>query len=126
MSSVTIKEIEYGRSLRPERVTRRGKVIDSLLLKIDAVPFCVEAAYVTGQLRATLTRAGTPIGPYDVMIAGTALVHGLILITANTREFSRISGLQLENWRLPPTEVRERSGEYRVKVKLRRRIQEAA
>jgi tRNA(fMet)-specific endonuclease VapC len=124
VSSITIKEIEYGRSLRPERVTRRGEVIDSLLRKIDAVPFCVEAAYVTGRLRATLTRAGTPIGPYDVMIAGTALVHGLILVTANTREFSRVSGLQLENWRLLPTEVRESPGEYRVKS--RQRIREAA
>src|ERR1700743_492389 len=75
LSSVTIKEIEYGRSLHPERVSRRGMVIDSLLRKIDAFPFCAEAAYVTGRLRATLARAGTPIGPYDVMIAGTALVH---------------------------------------------------
>jgi tRNA(fMet)-specific endonuclease VapC len=101
-------------------------VIDSLLQKIDAVPFCFDAAYVTGRLRATLTRAGTPIGPYDVMIAGTALVQGLILVTANTREFSRVSGLQLENWRLPASVVRESSGEYRVKVKSRRQIREVA
>jgi tRNA(fMet)-specific endonuclease VapC len=126
ISSVTVKEIEYGRSLCPERVTRRGTVIDSLLRKIDAVPFDVEAAYVTGRLRALLTRAGTPIGPYDVMIAGTALVHGLILVTANIREFSRVSGLQLENWRLPQTEVRESPGGYRVKAKSQLRIPEAA
>lgn len=126
ISSVTVKEIEYGRSLCPERLTRRGAAIDSLLQKIETVPFDVDAAFVTGRLRASLTRAGTPIGPYDVMIAGTALVHGLILVTANTREFSRVSGLQLENWRVPPTEVRESAGVYRVKVKLQTRIPEAA
>jgi tRNA(fMet)-specific endonuclease VapC len=126
ISSVTVKEIEYGRSLCPERVTRRGAVIDSLLRRVDAVPFDVDVAYVTGRLRASLTRAGTPIGPYDVMIAGTALVHGLILVTANTREFSRVAGLQFENWRLPTSEVRESFGEYRVKVKPKRRIPEAA
>jgi tRNA(fMet)-specific endonuclease VapC len=126
ISSVTLKEIEYGRRLRPEQVTRRGAAIDSLLRRIDAVPFDGDAAYVTGRLRASLTRAGTPIGPYDVMIAGTALVHGLILVTANTREFSRVSGLQLENWRVAPTEVRESVGLYRVKVKSGPRIPEAA
>jgi tRNA(fMet)-specific endonuclease VapC len=126
ISSVTVKEIEYGRSLSPEQVTRRGVVIDSLLRRIDAAPFDVDAACVTGRLRASLTRAGTPIGPYDVMIAGTALVHGLILVTANTREFSRVSGLQLENWRMPPTEVRESAAVYRVNVKSQPRIPEAA
>jgi tRNA(fMet)-specific endonuclease VapC len=126
ISSVTIKEIQYGRSLCPERVTRRGIVIDSLLRKIEALPFDVEVAQVTGQLRASLSRAGTPIGPYDVMIAGTALVHGLVLITANTREFARVSGLRLENWRLPPSEVRERPGGYQVKVKSWRGVPKAA
>jgi tRNA(fMet)-specific endonuclease VapC len=126
ISSVTVKEIEYGRSLCPERVIHRGAVINSLLQKIDAVPFDFEAACVTVRLRASLARAGTPIGPYDVMIAGTALVHGLILVTANTREFSRVFGLQLENWRLPPSEVRDSAEEYRVKGEPERRMFEAA
>ena len=78
------------------------------------VPFGVDAAYVTGQLRASLARAGTPIGPYDVMIAGTALVHGLILVTANMREFSRVLGLQLENWREISIGVRENAAVYRA------------
>jgi tRNA(fMet)-specific endonuclease VapC len=126
ISSVTVKEIEYGRSLCPERVIRRGALINSILQKIDAVPFDSETAYVTGRLRASLTRVGTPIGPYDVMIAGTALVHGLILVTANTREFSRVSGLQLENWRLSQSEVRDSAGEYQVKGESLRRMFEAA
>ncbi len=117
ISSVTVKEIEYGRRRCPTQVTRRWAAIDLLLQRIEVVPFGVDAAYVTGQLRASLARAGTPIGPYDVMIAGTALVHGLILITANTREFSRVSGLQLENWRELSTGVRESTAVDRVEVR---------
>jgi tRNA(fMet)-specific endonuclease VapC len=84
------------------------------LREIEALPFDVEDAYAAGQIRAVLTQAGTPIGPYDVMIAGTALARGLIVVAANTREFSRVAGLQLEDWRLPLSEVREPLAEYRV------------
>jgi tRNA(fMet)-specific endonuclease VapC len=114
ISTVTVKEIEYGRRRHPERVIRRGAVIDSLLHDIEALSFDAEDAYATGRLRSILARAGTQIGPYDVMIAGTALARGLIVVTGNTREFSRVPGLQIENWRLAPSEVRETPGEYRV------------
>ena len=50
-------------------------------------------------LRAALQKAGLPIGYYDALIAGTGLVHGLIVVTANTREFARVGGLQIEDWR---------------------------
>ncbi|GFM58066.1 hypothetical protein PSCICF_42440 [Pseudomonas cichorii] len=56
------------------------------------------AAAHTGQLRAELGRAGTPIGPYDQMIAGHARSLGLILVTNNRREFDRVSGLRVEDW----------------------------
>jgi tRNA(fMet)-specific endonuclease VapC len=125
ISTVTVKEIEYGRRRHPERVTRRGAVIDAYLREIEALAFDVEDAYAAGQIRAVLTQAGTPIGPYDEMIAGTALARGLIVVTANTREFSRVAGLQLEDWRLPLSEVREPPAEYRV-VKIGRRILAAA
>ena len=45
-----------------------------------------------------LAEAGTPIGPYDVLIAGQALQRGLVVVTRNTREFSRVPGLDVENW----------------------------
>jgi tRNA(fMet)-specific endonuclease VapC len=51
-----------------------------------------------GRIRSDLERAGTPIGPYDLMIAATALAHDLILVTNNTREFARVAGLQIEDW----------------------------
>jgi tRNA(fMet)-specific endonuclease VapC len=115
ISTVTLKEIEFGRRRRPERMTlRRSAIIDTYLREIKTFSFDAQDAYSTAQIRATLARAGTPIGPYDVMIAGTALARGLIVVTANTREFSRVTGLQLEDWRQPISEVREMPAEYRV------------
>ena len=68
------------------------------LSQFTSLPFDSEAAYEFGRIRADLAKAGTPIGPYDLQIAAIALVGRLILITHNTREFSRIAGLQLEDW----------------------------
>jgi len=108
VSVVTLKEIEYGRWWRPEGARRFNVAMDILLAEIEPIPFGRVEALNTGRLRATLARAGTPIGPFDVMIAGTALTHGLTLVTANTRELSQVPGLALEDWRAP-CEVRERS-----------------
>ena len=51
-------------------------------------------------IRAALAAAGTPIGPYDVLIAGQAVARGLTLITHNTREFQRVENLRIEDWEL--------------------------
>ena len=56
----------------------------------------VAATYAT--IRAALEKAGTPIGPMDTLIAAVAVTYHLILVTHNTREFSRVSGLQIEDW----------------------------
>jgi tRNA(fMet)-specific endonuclease VapC len=58
-------------------------------------------ARVAGEIRATLEAAGTPIGPYDLLIAGQAVRNGLTLVTANASEFARVSGLTLEDWAQP-------------------------
>ncbi len=62
------------------------------------IPFDKEDAIAAGNIRATLALAGTPIGPFDTLIAGQALCRGLTLVTANTREFSRVEGLRVEDW----------------------------
>ncbi len=126
ISTVTTKEVEFGRRRHPERASRHGAAIDELLHNIESLPFDTEDAYATGRLRAVLSKAGTPIGPYDVMIAGTALARGLIVVTANTREFSRVPNLQIEDWRLDLSEVREPPGEYRVARGGRKRMAFAA
>jgi tRNA(fMet)-specific endonuclease VapC len=53
---------------------------------------------VAGEVRAALERAGTPIGAYDVLIAGQALRHGATLVTANVTEFARVNGLTWKDW----------------------------
>ncbi|MDP1709482.1 MAG: PIN domain-containing protein, partial [Candidatus Komeilibacteria bacterium] len=68
---------------------------------INSLPFDGNAAREFGEIRAYLARQGTPIGPYDLQIAAIAKVHDLILVTHNTREFSRVLGLRLEDWELP-------------------------
>ena len=56
-----------------------------------------------GAIRSELEAQGLPIGPYDVLIAGQALARGLVLVTANTREFARVEGLAIEDWSAPLT-----------------------
>ena len=65
---------------------------------LEMLPFQPADAKVAGELRAELESAGTPIGAYDLLIAGQAIRHKMTLITANVSEFSRISGLTWEDW----------------------------
>lgn len=67
-------------------------------LQFTFLDFDKDDARRAGAVRAELATAGTLIGPYDLLIAGQALSRNLILITRNTREFSRVSGLQIEDW----------------------------
>jgi tRNA(fMet)-specific endonuclease VapC len=63
-----------------------------------SLPFDDAAAAVYGPIRADLEKAGQLIGPYDLLIAAIALTNHLTLVTHNTREFSRITGLAFEDW----------------------------
>ena len=64
------------------------------------MPFDDDAANIDGQIRAQLEQTGNPIGPLDMQIAAITLARGLTLITHNTREFSRVAGLRLEDWEI--------------------------
>jgi tRNA(fMet)-specific endonuclease VapC len=97
--TVTAMEIEYGLQLNLERAHKIEPMIRSLLQDLRVLPYEWEDANATAAVRAALTKRGTPIGPYDVMIAGTALRHGFVMVTCNTSEFERIDGLILEDWR---------------------------
>lgn len=98
ISTVVMFELFFG-AYRSQRVQRNLTILETIPLPIIA--FDQQDAMAAGEIRATLAAAGTPIGPYDVLIAGQALARGLCLITANTREFSRIHHLQLDNWQMP-------------------------
>jgi len=91
-------ELWYGvaRSGRRRENAERLRVF--LSGNIDVVPFSEEDAVAAGELRATLEAAGTPIGPYDVLIAGQALRSGATLVTANVSEFARVQGLAWQDW----------------------------
>ena len=95
LPSIVWHELCYGavNGRRPEETIA---AYESASLPV--LPFDAEDARVAGEIRASLRRAGTPIGPYDVLIAGQALARDLILATNNTREFARVEGLKLEDW----------------------------
>ena len=97
ISSVTYMELVFGaeRSANPERNLR---VLEGFAARLDTLSYGIDAATHTGQIRAELAAAGTPIGPYDQMIAGHARSLGLIVVTNNTREFERVKGLRVDNW----------------------------
>lgn len=87
------------RSCRPDRTLRR---VRAFLRPFEVVPFDSGAAEHYGRIRAVLERAGTPIGPADLVIAATVLSRAGLLVTHNTREFARVPGLPLEDWARPP------------------------
>jgi len=96
--SVAAFELWYGveKSSRPGPNAERLRIF--LERNVRIVDFDYEDARIAGTLRAGLESAGTPIGAYDYLIAGMALRHTLILVTANVREFARIPGLIWEDW----------------------------
>jgi tRNA(fMet)-specific endonuclease VapC len=97
LCSPVVGELYYG-AYRSNNVTRNCDLIDELLQTMHSLPFDDAAAGVFGEIRSRLATAGTPIGPFDLQIAAIALVHDLTLVTHNTREFSRVSGLVLDDW----------------------------
>lgn len=100
ISTVTAMEIEYGLLLNPARARKIEPVIRALLTDMTVFPYAFEDACATAAVRASLAKRGTPIGPFDLMIAGTALRRGLVMVTSNSNEFARVSGLNLEDWRI--------------------------
>ena len=73
--------------------------IERLVSVLEEISFDREAARQAGALRYRLDKAGTPLGPYDLLIAAHGLALDLTLVTANTVEFGRVAGLRIENWR---------------------------
>lgn len=95
LSSIVTHELYYGvyRSDQPEY-----NLATIELLNMEVLDFTDVDARSAGRVRADLAKLGTPIGPYDVLIAGQALARGLKLVTHNVREFSRVEGLRIEDW----------------------------
>ena len=97
ISSVTYAELVHG--VEKSKAIEKNRVALALLLaNIEIMNFDSLAAESYGKIRADLEKAGTPIGPLDMMIAGHAMALGYTVVTNNTKEFERVKGLKLENW----------------------------
>ncbi|CDG53777.1 MULTISPECIES: type II toxin-antitoxin system VapC family toxin [Halomonadaceae] len=95
--AIVLYELELGiaKSAAPQkRVMQLDKLIDA----VQILEFSTPEAKASAQIRATLEKQGTPIGPYDTLIAGTALANQGTLVTHNTGEFKRIKKLAVEDW----------------------------
>jgi tRNA(fMet)-specific endonuclease VapC len=95
VSAIVTHELFYG-AFKSRRAAQNLALIDAL--QFEVLEFDKEDARQAGEIRALLASEGTPIGPYDVLIAGQALAREMILVTRNTQEFGRVIGLQIEDW----------------------------
>lgn len=97
ISSVTYAELVHGVE-KSQAVEKNRLALVLLLANIEILDFDTLAAEAYGKIRADLEKGGTPIGPLDMMIAGHAKSLDYCIVTNNTKEFSRVRGLKLENW----------------------------
>ena len=95
--SVALFELWYGVA-KSQQVSRNTELLKTFVLPFQIADFDDEDARLAGEIRAELERAGTPIGPYDTLIAAQAVRRDFLLITANVREFARVKRLRWENW----------------------------
>ncbi|CAN5761581.1 type II toxin-antitoxin system VapC family toxin [soil metagenome] len=98
ISASAMHELYYG-AYRSERVEHNLHLVDGLLLEV--LDFDRDDAREAGAIRSELAARGTPIGPFDVLMAGQARGRGLTLVTANAGEFLRVEGLAVETWNTP-------------------------
>jgi tRNA(fMet)-specific endonuclease VapC len=99
VSALTRMEVDYGLALNAERAKKLAPILDAFFSTIATLPFDEADAQAAAAIRATLKTRGQPIGAYDVLIAGTGVARGFVVVTSNIGEFKRVSGLQIEDWR---------------------------
>lgn len=100
-SCICAMELRLGSALRPDFKTFWEKISSEVLDLVRIIPIGSDEAVVAGDILADLRKTGQIIGLEDVLIAASALTHGLIVVTANERHFLRIQGLKVENWLQP-------------------------
>ena len=97
ISSITLAELEFGVAKSIQREKNRI-ALEEFVIPLDVAPFDAAAAQRYGWVRASLEKRGMPIGSLDTLIAGHALSLDAVLVTNNTKEFRRVTGLKLEDW----------------------------
>ena len=97
LCAVVKAELSYG-AMKGNAPQKHLARLRQFFYPYSSLPFDDDCAVAYGRIRAQLAIAGTPIGPNDLLIAAIALRHGVTLVTHNQAEFSRVNGLQLEDW----------------------------
>ena len=97
-SSICLFELRFGSVLRDDSKKFWLRIVDDIISRIIVLPLGENEAYLAGIIQAQLQRTSQKIGLEDIFIAATALINKCILVTANTRHYSRIKDLRFENW----------------------------
>ncbi|MDH7785706.1 tRNA(fMet)-specific endonuclease VapC [Ochrobactrum sp. 19YEA23] len=97
LSSIVVHELYFG-AHKSAKIEHNLETLRLLLADFPVLDFDQRDAYVAGDIRAALAVKGTPIGPYDALIAGQAKARDLVVVTNNTGEFERVEGLRVEDW----------------------------
>jgi tRNA(fMet)-specific endonuclease VapC len=100
LSTLTVAELQYGvhKSADP---LKNQQALDQFLVPFTLLDFDFQAAQEYGKIRAYLEKQGISIGSIDTLLAAQALAYSLIMVTNNVKEFSRVPGLQIEDWTKP-------------------------
>jgi len=97
ISSITLGELSFGAE-KSSRSKEAHEALGDFLVALEVAGFDDAAAMTYGRVRASLAQKGQPIGPLDTLIGSHALEIDVVLVTHNTRQFSRVDGLRLEDW----------------------------
>jgi tRNA(fMet)-specific endonuclease VapC len=97
-SCICIMELRFGSALREDFEKFWQKITKEIIYRVSILPIGEKEALIAGNILAGLRKTGKSIGIEDVLIAASALANQYTVVTANTRHFARIAGLQVENW----------------------------
>jgi tRNA(fMet)-specific endonuclease VapC len=97
-SSICIMELRFGSALREDFEKFWQKIANEIISRVNIIPLGEKEALAAGDILADLRKSGQTIGVEDVLIAASAITNNCTVVTANTRHFLKIKGLQVENW----------------------------
>ena len=97
VSAITVAELWFG-AAKSSRPASTRESVDAFLKPFEVLAFEAAAAAEYAEIRLQLEKGGRPIGERDLLIAATARSRRLTVVTHNVREFSRVSGLRVEDW----------------------------
>jgi tRNA(fMet)-specific endonuclease VapC len=99
LCSIVKAELIYG-AYYSSRAADNLRLLDRFFEPFISLPFDDACCDAYSRIRSDLAREGTPIGPNDLLIAATAVANDVTLVTANSTEFGRVAGLQIDNWEI--------------------------